>query len=90
MVYNLRWLTHLCTWNPVSGVVVTAAGRSPAWQLGPGVEEDEREEEEEGPNTIYGEPLVLAVVFGSIPSLCFLWKGLPLRDIKATRVALIP
>jgi hypothetical protein len=28
-------------WNPVPGVAVAAAGRSPAWQLGPVVEEDE-------------------------------------------------
>jgi hypothetical protein len=45
----LLWLMHLCTWNPVPGVVVAVAGRSPAWQLGPGVEGDEGEEEEKVP-----------------------------------------
>ena len=81
-----RWLTHLCMWNPVLGVAAAAAGRSPAWQLGPGVEEDE----EKIPILSTGSLFSEQPCFRSILSLRFLWKGLPLRDIKATRVALIP
>ncbi len=36
-------------WNLIPIVVVAAAGKSPAWQLRPGVEEDEVEEEEKVP-----------------------------------------
>ena len=83
----LRWLTHLCMWNPVPGVAVAAAGRSPAWQLGPGVKEDEEKIQILSTGSLFSKQ----PCFRFIPSLRFLWKGLPLRDIKATtRVALIP
>ena len=38
-------------WNPVPGVAVAAAGRSPAWQLGLG---DKVEEEEKVPMLFTG------------------------------------
>jgi hypothetical protein len=82
----MRWLTHLCVWNPVPGVAVAAAGRSPAWQLGPGVKEDEEKIQILSTGSLFSKQ----PCFRFIPSLRFLWKGLPLRDIKATRVALIP
>jgi hypothetical protein len=81
-----RWLTHLCMWNPVPGVAVAAAGRSPAWQLGPGVKEDEEKIQILSTGSLFSKQ----PCFRFIPSLRFLWKGLSLRDIKATRVALIP
>jgi hypothetical protein len=73
-------------WNPVPGVAAAAVGRSPAWQLGPGVEEDEEKILILSTGSLFSEQSC----FGSIPSLRFLLKGLPLREIKATRVALIP
>ncbi len=59
LYYAFRWLTHLCMWNPVPGVTAAAAGRSPAWQLGPGGWGGRRKD----PNTIHGEPLLWTVVF---------------------------
>ncbi len=86
----LRWLTHLCTWNPVPGVVVAAAGRSPAWQLGPGLRGTKENKKKRSQYYPRGASCLSSRVPDLLHHHAFSGRGWPLRDIKATRVALIP